>query len=169
MKTRIALALAVCISLNTGVASTSNATSPTLKTPQINLAQVLYKAKQKARLHDVLDYLKTTANKTPYRYSGSTTSGWDCSGLVRYAYKQIGITLPHSADKQGHLGKRVSTPKAGDIIVFAHPGRTDFYHSAIYLGNQMLINANLHYRTTVIQPLADFRKSQIRFVRILSD
>ena len=90
-----------------------------------------------------------------------------CSGLVRYTYKRLGITLPHSADAQAHLGKRVSRPKLGDVVVFAYQGRTDFYHAALYVGNNLIINANREYGTTVIEPLSNFRHSQIRFVRIL--
>ena len=102
-----------------------------------------------------------------YVFSGDTPAGWDCSGLVRWVYKQAGIVLPHSADKQGHLGTRVSTPKRGDIVVFAYQGRTDFYHAAIYLGDGLILNANREYRTTVIEPLNNFRRSQIRFIRVL--
>jgi cell wall-associated NlpC family hydrolase len=87
--------------------------------------------------------------------------------MVRYTYKRLGITLPHSANKQAHIGARVSKPKSGDIVVFAHQGSTNFYHSAIYLGNDLIINANALYKTTVIQPLSDFKQSQIRFVRVI--
>jgi cell wall-associated NlpC family hydrolase len=107
------------------------------------------------------------ADNTPYVFSGSKPSGWDCSGMVVWTYKKIGITLPHSANKQAHIGKRVSKARVGDIVVFAYPGSTDFYHSAIYLGNGKIINANLMYGTTKIQLLTDFKKSQIRFVRVV--
>ena len=112
-------------------------------------------------------HLVRFADKTPYVFSGSTTFGWDCSGMVVWTYKKIGITLPHSADKQAHIGKRVSKPIVGDIVVFAYSGSTDFYHSAIYLGNGKIINANRMYGTTKIQLLSDFNKSQIRFVRVI--
>ena len=63
---------------------------------------------KKSRLPKVVKYLTTKANKTSYVFSGSTPKGWDCSGMVRWTYKQIGITLPHSANKQAHIGCRVS-------------------------------------------------------------
>lgn len=122
---------------------------------------------KKSRLPKVVKYLTTKANKTSYVFSGSTPKGWDCSGMVRWTYKQIGITLPHSADKQAHIGTRVSKPQVGDIVAFAYKGRTDFYHTAIYLGNDLIINANREYQTTVIEPLSNFKKSQIRFIRVL--
>jgi cell wall-associated NlpC family hydrolase len=118
-------------------------------------------------LKRVVTYLTTRVHKTAYVFSGSTISGWDCSGMVRYAYKRLGVTLPHSANKQGHVGTRVSKPRVGDIVVFAYKGSTNFYHSAIYVGNGLIVNANQMYKTTVIQPLSDFSKSQIRFVRVI--
>jgi len=119
------------------------------------------------KLKRVVKHLTTRVYKTAYVFSGSTISGWDCSGMVRYAYKRLGITLEHSANKQAHAGVRVSKPRIGDIVVFAYNGSKSFYHSAIYVGNDLVINANLMYGTTVIQPLSDFRNSQIRFVRVI--
>ena len=87
--------------------------------------------------------------------------------MVRWTYKQFGITLPHSANKQGHLGSRVSNPNVGDIVVFAYNGSTNFYHAAIYIGNNKIINANYAYGTTMIEPLTNYKHSQIRFVRVL--
>ena len=123
--------------------------------------------RNKVQMAKVVKYLKTRVNRTSYVFSGSSPNGWDCSGMVRWAYERFGMELPHSADKQAHVGERVSRPRIGDIVVFAYQGRTDFYHSAIYIGNNKIINANLMYGTTVIQPLKDFAKSQIRFVRVV--
>ena len=106
-------------------------------------------------------------NKTPYVFSGSSIYGWDCSGMVVWTYKQFGIELPHSANKQAHIGKRVSIPKLGDIVVFAYNGSTNFYHSGIYIGKGKIVNSNSYFRTTVIEPLTDYKNSQIRFVRIV--
>lgn len=120
-----------------------------------------------ARMTVLVRYLKSRVGKTSYVFSGDTTRGWDCSGMVRWTYKQFGITLPHSANKQGHLGSRVSNPNVGDIVVFAYNGSTNFYHAAIYIGNNKIINANYAYGTTMIEPLTNYKHSQIRFVRVL--
>ena len=170
------VAIAVMIlSLNTtnAIAETEpitvqvQAVKPDLKTVALlNVKEIRQQAKRD-KLKRVVNYLTTRVHKTSYVFSGSTTSGWDCSGMVRYAYKRLGVTLPHSANKQGHVGQRVSKPRVGDIVVFAYQGSTNFYHSAIYLGNGLIINANQMYKTTVIQPLTDFKNSQIRFVRVI--
>jgi cell wall-associated NlpC family hydrolase len=132
----------------------------------LNAKQIKQQAKRD-KLKRVVNYLTTRVHRTSYVFSGSTISGWDCSGMVRYAYKRLGITLEHSANKQAHAGTRVSKPRIGDIVVFAYKGSTSFYHSAIYVGEGLIVNANLMYKTTVIQPLSDFKNSQIRFVRVI--
>lgn len=114
-----------------------------------------------------LKYLKTRVNRTPYVHSGSTPEGWDCSGMVTWLYERFGLTLPHSADALGHVGERASKPVAGDIVVMAYDGRTDFYHTGIYLGDNKVINAHQFYRTTVIESLDKYKNNQIRFVRVI--
>jgi cell wall-associated NlpC family hydrolase len=119
------------------------------------------------QMKKVIKYLKTREYKTSYVFSGSSPRGWDCSGLVRWTYQRFGLDIPHSADKQAHIGKRVSEPKLGDIVVFAYTGSTHFYHSAIYIGNGKIINAHYGAKTTIIQPLTDYKGSQIRYVRLV--
>jgi len=121
----------------------------------------------KAVKDKVIKYLKTRVGKTSYVFSGSSPRGWDCSGMVRWTYAQFGLELPHSANKQGHIGTRVSKPKIGDIVVFAYQGSKSFYHSAIYIGNGKIVHANQARKTTVIERLTDYRRSQIRFVRVI--
>jgi len=111
--------------------------------------------------------LISRVHKTPYVFSGSNTKGWDCSGLVRWTYTHFGLEVPHSANKQAHIGKRVSKPNVGDIVVFAYKGSKNFYHSAIYAGQNIVVNANVMYGTTVLEPLSNYSKSQIRFVRVV--
>lgn len=123
--------------------------------------------KNTEKMQEVVAYLKTRVEKTPYVFSGSSTYGWDCSGLVRWTYERFGLELVHSADKQAHLGTRVSHPKVGDIVVFAYRGSTNFYHSAIYIGKGKIVNAHYEAKTTIIQPLTDYKNSQIRFVRVV--
>jgi cell wall-associated NlpC family hydrolase len=140
------------------------------KGTSFNTQSLIKKAKSErntVRLHKVIKYLKTRVGKTSYVFSGSSPRGWDCSGMVRWTYAQFGLELPHSANKQGHIGTRVSKPKIGDIVVFAYQGSKSFYHSAIYIGNGKIVHANQARKTTVIERLTDYRRSQIRFVRVI--
>jgi len=160
------LVIALCLlAVNQPAQAHTNPTSKAVKQVEVKNQLVLANQRQEMR-HAIRQAVKQT-QKTPYVFSGSTPAGWDCSGMVRWIYEQAGITLPHSADEQAHLGTRVSQPKYGDIVVFAYAGRTDFYHAAIYLGQGLILNANREYGTTVIEPLTNFARSQIRFVRVL--
>jgi cell wall-associated NlpC family hydrolase len=175
MSIKVTAIVVMILSLNLGTNTVQADTSPPkvatanadLRQTAINVQKELRQQAKRDKLKRVVTYLTTRVHKTGYVFSGSTISGWDCSGMVRYTYKRLGITLPHSANKQGHIGSRVSKPRVGDVVVFAYKGSTNFYHSAIYLGNDLIINANAMYKTTVIQPLSDFSKSQIRFVRVI--
>jgi cell wall-associated NlpC family hydrolase len=175
MSIKVTAIVVMILSLNVGINTVQAETSPPkvvavnadLRQTAINLQQELRQQAKRDKLKRVVTYLTTRVHKTGYVFSGSTISGWDCSGMVRYTYKRLGITLEHSANKQAHSGTRVSKPRVGDVVVFAYKGSTNFYHSAIYLGNNLIINANAMYKTTVIQPLSDFSKSQIRFVRVI--
>jgi NlpC/P60 family len=157
------------------VAKTTETSVLVVKTNPLTDAQLrfmqrsssLKEVRNYARMTLLVKYLKSRVGRTSYVFSGDTTRGWDCSGMVRWTYKQFGITLPHSANKQGHLGSRVSNPNVGDIVVFAYNGRADFYHAAIYIGGNKIINANYGSGTTIIEPLTDYKGSQIRFVRVL--
>ena len=129
--------------------------------------QKLKSQRNAIRMKQVLKYLRTRVDRTSYVFSGSSPRGWDCSGLVRWTYERFGLEIPHSANKQAHIGKRVSHPIPGDIVVFAYNGSTNFYHAAIYLGNGKIINAHYGAGTTIIQPLSDYKSGQIRFVRVI--
>ncbi len=75
----------------------------------------------------------------PYRYGGSTpSSGFDCSGFVRFVYSHFGVTLPHSSYADFDLGKSVSRSslKPGDLVFFDGVG-----HVGLYIGNGRFIHA----------------------------
>ncbi len=114
--------------------------------------------------------LKKYVNKTWYVFAGSTPSGWDCSGLVRWYYEQLEIEVPHSATKQGQLRPKVKDPKPGDIVVFRYQGAKNHHHSAIYIGDNKVIHAGgKKGDKTEIAYLNDprFVNNEIHFIRIL--
>jgi cell wall-associated NlpC family hydrolase len=163
----VILTLAGC-SASASLASIQDA--PVTKQHQVkekSFQQMIKPQRNTIQMKHVIKYLKTRVGRTSYVFSGSSPRGWDCSGLVRWTYERFGLELPHSANAQGHLGKRVSVPKIGDIVVFAFNGSTSFYHAAIYIGNGKIINAHYGARSTIIQPLSDYKHNQIRFVRVI--
>jgi len=75
----------------------------------------------------------------PYRWGGSSPSGgFDCSGLVYWAYRGVGVELPHSSYALYGQGRRVapSRMKAGDLVFFHGLG-----HVGIYLGRGRMVHA----------------------------
>ena len=75
----------------------------------------------------------------PYRWGGaSPTSGFDCSGLVYWAYGKLGVELPHSSYALYGLGRRVtpSRLKAGDLLFFSGLG-----HVGLYVGGGRMVHA----------------------------
>ena len=75
----------------------------------------------------------------PYRWGGSSPAGgFDCSGLVYWAYGQLGIELPHSSYALYDQGRRVarSRMKPGDLLFFSGLG-----HVGIYIGRGRMVHA----------------------------
>lgn len=79
----------------------------------------------------------------PYVFGGTSPSGFDCSGYVRYVFANAGIYLPRTADAQYEVGMPVSRDELipGDLVFFS----TYDYgasHVGIYLGDGSFINAS---------------------------
>ncbi|MCT4443492.1 peptidase M23 [Lactiplantibacillus argentoratensis] len=67
-----------------------------------------------------------------YVYGAEGPSAFDCSGLVEYTLKKLGISFPRTSGEQYKASKRVSNPKPGDLVFFG-PGGSD--HVGVYTGN----------------------------------
>jgi cell wall-associated NlpC family hydrolase len=82
---------------------------------------------------------------TPYHFGGSQPGGFDCSGLVQYAYGRAGVTLPRTAQQQYDATERVpgTEARAGDLVFFqgTYDAGTYVTHVGIYLGNNKVLMA----------------------------
>ena len=72
--------------------------------------------------------------------SGAGTVGFDCSGLILYAFAGVGIKLPHYSGNQYEMGRKIPTSQArrGDVIFYG-PGGSQ--HVTLYLGNGQMLEA----------------------------
>lgn len=79
-----------------------------------------------------------------YRAGGhSPNRGFDCSGLIWWAYKQNGIDVPRITADQAKMGRSVSRKKAqsGDIVVFKTGQGPHGLHTGLYAGNGNFIHS----------------------------
>ena len=81
----------------------------------------------------------------PYTWGAAGPTAFDCSGLVQWAFAQVGVSMPRVAADQARAGPAVpvSQLQPGDLL-FYHTDPTDpgyISHVAIYLGNGWMIQA----------------------------
>ena len=96
----------------------------------------------------------------PYVYGASGTSKYDCSGLTLYCYKQVGVSLPHSAQMQGYnSGTKIEgldNLQRGDIVCMNTVSDSDLSdHVGIYLGNKKMIHASSGAGEVIISDLSE--------------
>jgi cell wall-associated NlpC family hydrolase len=90
----------------------------------------------------------------PYVWGAAGPSAFDCSGLVMWAYAQVGISLPHFSGAQyadtTHIS--MSDLEPGDLVFPADPGE----HVAMYIGGGMIVEAPFTGENVHVIPLSSF-------------
>jgi cell wall-associated NlpC family hydrolase len=78
----------------------------------------------------------------PYSWGGAAPGGFDCSGLVMWAFQQAGIALPHSSQALAHGGQPValSDLQPGDVLTFY----SDASHAGLYIGDGLMIHSSTY-------------------------
>lgn len=79
-----------------------------------------------------------------YRLGGASPGkGFDCSGLVYWAYRKNGVTVPRITTEQARAGRAVSSSqlRPGDIVVFRTGRSPRGLHTGIYAGDGAFIHS----------------------------
>ncbi|MFS2292017.1 MAG: NlpC/P60 family protein [Actinomadura sp.] len=88
----------------------------------------------------------------PYVWGAAGPDSFDCSGLTMWAYKQVGINLPHYTGAQWNAGTRVPQDQLqpGDLVFFY----SDLHHVGMYVGNGKMLHAPRTGDVVKIAPMA---------------
>lgn len=82
----------------------------------------------------------------PYRWGGTGVNGFDCSGLIQFAYGSFGIRLPRVSSDQIRTGSAVDPVlprlRPGDILGFADRRGGETSHIGLYIGGDEFIHSS---------------------------
>ena len=86
--------------------------------------------------------LAETLVGSPYRYGGADPAGFDCSGLVFFVHRQLGISVPRTVASQSLSAMPVDPAhlQPGDLVFFRESG-VDATHVGVYTGGHRFIHA----------------------------
>ncbi|MDE5411863.1 C40 family peptidase [Alkalihalobacterium chitinilyticum] len=85
---------------------------------------------------------------TPYKWGGTTRSGFDCSGFLQYVYKQHGRSIPRNTSSIWGSSTATTNPQPGDLVFFT-TYQSGPSHVGIYLGNRQFIHAGSSTGVTI--------------------
>lgn len=86
-----------------------------------------------------------------YVWGGSTTAGFDCSGLTQRVFRDLGVTIPRTSLQQSRMSGQVSVNnlRVGDLVFFHSP----VSHVGIYAGNGMMIDSSRPGTTIAVRQM----------------
>jgi len=99
--------------------------------------------------------LVRSAIGTPYVWGGEKPGGFDCSGLLQWAWAKEGVQIPRTTYEQWKAGRPVSKRalQPGDAVFF-RPGTRGPGHVGMYVGNGRFIEAPRRGKTVRVSQLA---------------
>jgi cell wall-associated NlpC family hydrolase len=109
---------------------------------------------------------------TRYRYGGTDPlEGFDCSGLVYYAYEQAGYRVPRASQELFRAARKISLGDAdpGDLMFFQD--QTKLSHVGIYLGDGLFVHAPASGRNVAVGSLESpyYQEHLVAVGRLLPD
>lgn len=97
---------------------------------------------------------------SPYRYGASGPNAFDCSGLVSWAYKKVGVSLPRTSRAMSRVGTLVSRGELqpGDLVFFYKP----VSHVGIYIGDNKIVHASTRKSPVKISDMSRMKFNSAR-------
>ena len=150
MPSRLLILVLACVFAAVGFGWTATPVATTKPRPPIVVhakAARYVKKRPKPTLGARVAKIALKAVGVPYSWGGASMSGFDCSGLVHWAYGRLGIDVPHSSYALYDMGSRVarSRMKPGDVLFFSGLG-----HVGLYLGRGRMVHAPRSGRTVEV-------------------
>lgn len=136
LKTLLSIVITFLLMQITGCSSTT-------KPKASNTPYTINESLSESEARQMLIQEAATLIGKPYKLSGnSPREGFDCSGLVFYAYLKVGKFLPRRAEEQYLSAQKVKEVKPGDLVFFTTDSRGKHIdHVGIYIGQQQFIHA----------------------------
>ncbi len=106
-----------------------------------------------------------------YVFGSESRSGVDCSGLIYYIYRQIGVSVPRISSSYANFGTSVSRSdmKPGDVIAWdtrKNDGKTSITHVGIYVGGGNMIHASSTYKKVILVSVSKYESYGLKMVTI---
>jgi cell wall-associated NlpC family hydrolase len=91
----------------------------------------------------------------PYRYGGYTPQGFDCSGLVYYAYQHSGIVIPRTSREQLRAARPIPRHELapGDLLFFRERKKRQASHVGLYVGDGRFVHASTSAQSVTLSLL----------------
>ncbi|MBC7374332.1 MAG: C40 family peptidase [Frankiales bacterium] len=92
-------------------------------------------------------------NGKPYRYGSTGPDSFDCSGLIQYAFRQAGKSLPRTSGDMYRVSQKISqsAKQPGDLIFMSTDGRIG--HVGVYAGNGKFWDAPRAGKNVSLRPI----------------
>jgi cell wall-associated NlpC family hydrolase len=99
---------------------------------------------------------------SPYRWGATGPNAFDCSGLVTWAYKSSGVSLPRTSQAMSRVGAPVSRTelRPGDLVFFYRP----VSHVGIYVGDGKIVHASSRKNPVKVSDMSRMRYNSARRV-----
>ena len=125
-----------------------------LPEPAVSAAAVASAARAAA-----LDHAMTKIG-SPYRYGATGPNAFDCSGLVSWAFKKAGVSLPRTSKAMSRVGTPVSRDelRPGDLVFFYRP----VSHVGIYIGDNKILHASTRKSPVKISDMSRMKFNSAR-------